>query len=122
MTLLTYGHELVSCGNDFLACGNELVSCGNKYLTCGNDLLSCGNDLLTCGNDFLTCGNDLLSCGNKIKNERKTVLCPFLGSVDTIYCNTSKLNIFNLHTQYHLKLLKLSFFSAITLFNYNGVI
>ena len=52
--------------------------------TCENELVSCGNDLLTCGNDFLSCGNDLLSHGNKIKNDRKTVLCPFLGSVKSL--------------------------------------
>ena len=40
-------------------------------------LLTCGNELVSCVNDFLTCANDLLSCGNEIKNERKTVLCPF---------------------------------------------
>ena len=44
-------------------------------------LLTCGNELISCGNDFLTCRNDLLSHGNEIKNDRKTVLCPFLGSV-----------------------------------------
>ena len=54
---------------------------GRTLLTCGNDFLFCGNNLLICGNDLLTCGNDLLTCGNEIKNARKTVLCPFQGSV-----------------------------------------
>ena len=63
-------------------------------LTCGNELVSCGNDFLTCGNDLVTCGNDLLSRGNKIKNDRKTVLCPFLGSIWnlctlSIFCNVN---------------------------------
>ena len=78
------GTTLLTCGNDLLTCGNDFLSCGNDLLSCGNDLVSCGNDLLTCGNDFLSCGNDLLTCGkcgNEIKNARKTVLCPFLGSV-----------------------------------------
>ena len=79
--LLTCGNELVSCGNDLLTCGNELVLCGNELLTCGNEFVSCGNDFLSCGNDFLSCGNDLLSRCNKIKNARKTVLCPFRGSL-----------------------------------------
>ena len=61
--------------------GTTLLTCGNKLVSCGNDFLTCGNDLLTCGNNFLSCGNDLLSHGNKIKKTRKTVLCPFLGSV-----------------------------------------
>ena len=72
---------LLTCGNDFLSCGNDLLTCGNNSVSCSNDLLTCGNNLVSCGNDFLSCGNDFLSCGNKIKNARKTVLCPFQGSV-----------------------------------------
>ena len=55
----------------------------DDLLTSGNDILYCGNDLLTCGNDLLSCGNDLLTFGNELTNYRKTVLCPFLGSVNT---------------------------------------
>ena len=74
--------KLVSCGNDLLTCGNDFPSYGNYFLSCGNDMLSCGTNLLSCGNNFLTCSNDLLPySGYKIKNDRKTVLCPFLGSV-----------------------------------------
>ena len=62
---------------------NNLVSHYDNLLTCGNDILSCGNDLLTCGNDVVSCSNDLLTCGNELKTYRKTVLCPFLGSVNT---------------------------------------
>ena len=76
---------------DHKPCNRNLyLPCGNDFLTCGNDLLSCDNDLLTCGNDFLTCGNDLLSCGKVIKNGRKTVLCPFLGSVHFCFCESVK--------------------------------
>ena len=46
-------------------------------------MIYCGNDLLTCGNDLLSCGKDLLTSGNVLKNYRKTVLCPFLDSVNT---------------------------------------
>ena len=55
--------------------------CRNDLLTCGNELLTCGNELLTCGNELLTRGHNFLSCGKEIKNAKKTVLCPFLDSV-----------------------------------------
>ena len=48
-----------------------------------NNFVSHYDDLLTCGNDILYCGNVLLTCGNELKYYRKTVLCPFLGSVNT---------------------------------------
>ena len=60
----------------FLSRYHKIVS-----LTCGNKLSACGNELLTCGNELLTRGHNFLSCGNEIKNTKKTVLCPFLGSV-----------------------------------------
>ena len=62
---------------------NNVVSHYDNLLTCGNDILSCGNDLLSSGNDLVSCSSDLLACGNKLKTYRKTVLCPFLGSVNT---------------------------------------
>ena len=37
--------------------------------------------MLTCGNDLVSHGKDFLTPGNKIKNDRKTVLFPSLGSV-----------------------------------------
>ena len=57
-----------------------MLPCGNDFLTCGNELSTHGNELLTCGTELLTHGHNFLSCGNEIKNAKKTVLCPFLGS------------------------------------------
>ena len=72
---------MLSCGNDLLPCANDLRSCGNDLLTLVNDSVSHSNELLTCGNELLTCCHNFLSRGNEIKNAKKAVICPFLGSV-----------------------------------------
>ena len=87
-TFVSCGDDFLSCCNNLLTCGNNLVSCGNDLLSCGNDLVSCGNKFLSCGNDLLTCGNEMLYCGNEIKNDMKTVLSPFLGSIEKRQCFT----------------------------------
>ena len=70
-----------------------VVTSGNNLLSCGKDLLSCGNDLQSCQNNLLSRGNDLIFLSNKIqKKYRKTVLCPFLGSVDNR--NVHKTNMY----------------------------
>ena len=58
-----------------------MLSSGNDLLTSGNDLLSCGNNLITCENDLVFCGNDFANLWERDKNDKKTVLCTFLGSV-----------------------------------------
>ena len=51
-------------------------------ILCDNDLQSCGHDLFTCVNVLVPFGNNLLTCGDSL-NDRKTVLFPFLGSLET---------------------------------------
>ena len=71
---------------DSLVVTTKYLDLASYYLiptTHYNNLVSHYDDLLTCGNDILYCGNDLLICGNELKNYSKTVLCPFLGSVNT---------------------------------------
>ena len=102
-------NDFLTCGNHLLSCENNLLTCGNDFLTCGNELSAWGNGLLTCNNELLTCGHNFLSHGNEIKkmltikNAKKTVLCPFLGSVvfdhfTKIVTNSCKKNNIS-HTQ-----------------------
>ena len=70
---LSLYHKIAIRSHKLAICYHKIASCYHKIISHSHKIASHFHKIQSC--------DGLLSCGNKIKNDRKTVLCPFPGSV-----------------------------------------